>query len=139
LASYEALIKHPDDKLDAMNEWATAQHAASGLTERVRTSGRPEKEVVHELVGFIKAQFGEEPAILGGNSIHNDRDFIKRWWPEVDALLHYRMLDVSAFKILMQGKFGVEYEKKDVHRAFDDIQASIAELQYYLAWLKQRG
>jgi len=137
LASYEALIKHPDDKLHAMNEWATAQHAASGLTERVRTEGRPEQEVIHELVGFIKAQFGDEPAILGGNSIHNDRNFIKRWWPEVDALLHYRMLDVSAFKILMQGKYGVEYDKKDVHRAFDDIQASIAELQYYLERLRK--
>jgi len=137
LASYEALIKHPDDKLHAMNEWATTQHAASGLTERVRTEGRPEQEVIHELVGFIKAQFGDEPAILGGNSIHNDRNFIKRWWPEVDALLHYRMLDVSAFKILMQGKYGVEYDKKDVHRAFDDIQASIAELQYYLERLRK--
>ena len=136
LASYEAVVKQPDEILDNMVEWPKQQHGASGLTERVRTEGRPEREVVHELVGFIKAQFGEEPAILGGNSIHNDRIFIKQWWPEVDALLHYRMLDVSAFKILMQGKYGVEYEKKDVHRAFDDIQASIAELQFYLEWLK---
>jgi len=47
------------------------------------------------------------------------------------------MLDVSAWKVLMQGKFGVNYEKTDVHRAFDDIQASIAELQYYLDHFKQ--
>jgi oligoribonuclease len=138
LASYEALIKHPDDVLAHMNEWAAAQHAASGLTERVRTQGRDEAEVIHELVGFIKAQFGEEPAVLAGNSIHNDRNFIKQWWPEVDAVLHYRMLDVSAFKILMRGKYNVEFEKKDVHRAFDDIQASIAELQYYLEWFKRQ-
>lgn len=137
LASYEALIKHPEEKLTAMNEWAAKQHGLSGLTERVRTQGRDEKEVVHELVGFIKAQFDDEPAVLAGNSIHNDRNFIKRWWPEVEALLHYRMLDVSALKILMQGKYGVEFEKKDVHRAFDDIQASIAELQSYLNDLKQ--
>jgi len=137
LASYEALIKHEDGVLDGMNEWATAQHAASGLTERVRLHGGPEDEVMHELIGFIKAQFGDEPAILAGNSIHNDRTFIKKWWPEVDALLHYRMLDVSSFKVLMQGKFGYEYEKKNVHRAFDDIQASIAELQHYLEWLKK--
>ena len=139
LASYEAVIKQPDSILDNMVEWPKQQHAASGLTERVRTEGRPEKDVVHELVGFIKAQFGDEPAVLGGNSIHNDRNFIKRWWPEVDALLHYRMLDVSALKVLMQGKYGVEYEKKDVHRAFDDIQASIAELQFYLEWLRSKG
>ncbi len=136
LASYEAIISQPEDKLVEMNEWAAQQHAKSGLTERVRASGRPESDVKHELVGFIQAQFGDEPAILAGNSIHNDRSFIKQWWPEVDALLHYRMLDVSSFKVLMQGKYALEYEKKDVHRAFDDIQASIAELQYYLEWLQ---
>lgn len=139
LANYEALVKHPEEVLNNMNEWAAAQHAASGLTERVRTQGRPEQEVIHELVGFIKAQFGEEPAVLAGNSIHNDRNFIKKWWPEVDAQLHYRMLDVSAFKVLMRGKYDVEYDKKDVHRAFDDIQASIAELQYYLEWFKRQS
>ncbi|HEV7453635.1 MAG TPA: oligoribonuclease [Candidatus Saccharimonadales bacterium] len=136
LASYEAIVQQSDEALEAMVEWPKAQHAASGLTERVRTQGRPEEEVKHELIGFIKAQFGDESAILGGNSIHNDRLFIKKWWPEVDALLHYRMLDVTSFKIFMQGRYGVEYEKKDAHRAFDDIQASIAELQFYLERLK---
>lgn len=136
LAQYEAIIHHPDEMLDASNEWAREQHARSGLTERVRTQGRPERDVVHELVGFIQAQFGEEPAVLAGNSIHNDRNFIKRWWPEVDELLHYRMLDVSAWKIVMQAKYDVSFEKKEVHRAFDDIQASIAELQHYLEWFK---
>lgn len=138
LGSYEAVIKQSDRKLKAMTEWPKKQHAISGLTERVRTEGRPENEVKHELVGFIKAHFGDEPAILAGNSIHNDRLFIKRWWPEVDAVMHYRMLDVSSFKVLMQGKYGVMFEKKEVHRAFDDIQASIAELQYYLEWLQQK-
>src|SRR3990167_3966379 len=130
LASYEAIIHQTDDVLENANEWAKAQHAASGLTERVRTQGRPERDVIHEMVGFIKAQFGDEPAIMAGNSIHNDRNFVKQWWPEVDALLHYRMLDVSAFKILMQAKYNVSFEKKEAHRAFDDIQASIAELQH---------
>lgn len=139
LASYEALVKHPDEILDGMTEWPRQQHASSGLTERVRTQGRPEGDVQHELVGFIKAQFGDEPAILAGNSIHNDRIFIKKWWPEVEALLHYRMLDVTSFKILMQGKYHAEYEKKDAHRAFDDIQASIAELQYYLEWFRKQS
>ena len=135
LASYEAVITQPAEKLDGMNEWCLKQHTESGLLERIKREGQPEKEVVHQLVGFIKAQFGDEPAILAGNSIHNDRNFIKTWWPEVDELLHYRMLDVSSFKILMQAKYGVVFNKKDVHRAFDDIQASIAELQYYLSVL----
>ncbi|HVX24062.1 MAG TPA: oligoribonuclease [Candidatus Saccharimonadales bacterium] len=136
LASYEALIKQPEEKLSQMNEWAQAQHDSSGLTDRVRNEGKPEQDVIHELIGFIKAQFGDEPAILAGNSIHNDRIFIKKWWPEVDALLHYRMLDVSAWKIVMQGKYGVTFGKNETHRAFDDIQASIAELQYYLEFFK---
>lgn len=137
LASYEAVITQPQDKLDNMDEWCKQQHAASGLLERINKEGQPEKEVIHQLVGFIRAQFGDEKAILAGNSIHNDRNFIKTWWPEVDALLHYRMLDVSSFKILMQSKYGVIFNKKEVHRAFDDIQASIAELQYYLGVLGQ--
>lgn len=137
LASYEAIIHQSDEVLDAMVEWPAAQHAASGLTEKVRQSTNNEDDVMHEFIGFIKAQFGDEPAIIAGNSIHNDRIFIKKWWPEVDALLHYRMLDVSSFKILMQGKYKQNYTKKDVHRAFDDIQASIAELQYYIEQLKK--
>jgi oligoribonuclease len=139
LANYEAVIFQSDETLANMNPWSVEQHAKSGLTERIRNEGRPETDVIHELVGFISGQFGDEPAILAGNSIHNDRNFIKRWWPEVDDLLHYRMLDVSAWKIFMQGRHGVQFEKKEVHRAFDDIQASIAELQYYLEWFGKKG
>jgi oligoribonuclease len=139
LASYEAVIHQSDEALERANPWAKDQHAKSGLTERIRSEGRPEKDVVHELVGFIQAQFGSEPAVLAGNSIHNDRLFIKKWWPEVDNLLHYRMLDVSSWKLVMQGKYGVTFDKNDAHRAFDDIQASIAELQYYLEWFKNQA
>ncbi|MBI5357545.1 oligoribonuclease [Candidatus Saccharibacteria bacterium] len=137
LASYEAVIKHHDGALETMNDWSKVQHQASGLIDRIKSEGRDEKEVVHELVGFIKAQFGNEPAILAGNSIHNDRKFIAKWWPEVEGLLHYRMVDVSSLKIIMQAKYGVKFAKKEVHRAFDDIQASIAELQYYIEALKK--
>jgi len=136
LASYEAVIAQPDKRLLAIDAWSKEQHTTSGLMDRIKTEGRAEKEVIHELVGFVKAQFGDEPAILAGNSIHNDRSFIKAWWPEVDQLLHYRMLDVSSFKVLMQAKYGVVFEKNKAHRAFDDIQASIAELQHYLERLK---
>lgn len=138
LASYEAIITQTDETLGAMNEWAQEHHAKSGLIDKIRAIGRPENEVIHELVSFIKAQFGDKPAILAGNSIHNDRNFIKKCWPEVDALLHYRMLDVTAWKLIMQAKYGAMFEKKEVHRAFDDIQASISELQYYLDWFKER-
>jgi oligoribonuclease len=134
LASYEAVIKQPLEVLDKIDDWSREQHTLSGLMDRINTEGRDEKEVIHELVGFIQAQFGDEPATLGGNSIHNDRRFITAYWPEVDKLLHYRMLDVSSFKVLMQAKYGVVFEKNKAHRAFDDIQASIAELQHYLQY-----
>lgn len=139
LASYESLVLQPEDKLTTMNEWAQRQHDMSGLTDRVRREGKPERDVIHELVGFIRAQFGDEPAVLAGNSIHNDRIFIRQWWPEVEEVLHYRMLDVSSWKVFMQGRYGAKFEKKEVHRAFDDIQASIAELQYYLEWFGRNG
>jgi len=136
LASYEAVIRQSESVIKGMNDWSRNQHKVSGLLDKIDKIGRPEKEVVHELVGFIKAQFGDEPAILAGNSIHNDRNFIKQWWPEVEELLHYRMCDVSSLKVIMNSKYDVEFEKKGLHRAFDDIQASIAELQYYLQVLK---
>ena len=135
-ASYQAVIGHPEDVLARTNPWAKEQHEKSGLMQRVRSEGRPEQEVIHEFTEFIQAQFGNEPAVLAGNSIHNDRVFIKKWWPEVDQQLHYRMLDVTAWKLVMEGKYGVRFEKNDMHRAFDDIQARIAELEYYLKWLQ---
>jgi len=89
-----------------------------------------------ELAAFIKKHFADEPAILAGNSIHNDRLFIKQWLPAVDILLHYRMLDVSSLKVIMQSRYNVIFKKPEVHRAYEDIQASIAELEYYLDWFE---
>jgi oligoribonuclease len=100
---------------------------------------KPLGVVEEELIELVNQQFGSEPAILAGNSIHNDRGFIRKWWPALDLKLHYRMLDVSSIKVLMQGRYGVVYEKQDLHRAFDDIQASIAELQFYLDWFENHG
>jgi oligoribonuclease len=94
-------------------------------------------KVEQEMIALVEKHFGDEPAILAGNSIHNDRGFIKQWMPALDLKLHYRMLDVSAWKIIMQAKYGLDFEKKEIHRAFDDIQASIAELQHYLDWFKR--
>lgn len=138
-SSFEACVQRSDEELGRMGEWAMEHHSASGLIERIKSHGRPDNEVQHELIGFIKAQFGISPAVLAGNSIHNDRNFIKQHWPDVDKLLHYRMVDVSSFKIIMQAKYGVVFEKKEVHRAFDDIQASIAELQHYLEWFRKHA
>lgn len=139
LASYEAVIHQSDEVLAHANPWARDQHTKSGLLDRVRKEGKPEQEVTRELAELIREQFGSESAVLAGNSIHNDRLFIKKWWPEIDGLLHYRMLDVSSLKIVLRGKYGVDFEKADTHLAADDIKASIAELEFYLQWFKDHS
>ncbi|MBP9852735.1 MAG: oligoribonuclease [Patescibacteria group bacterium] len=140
LASYEAIVQQPHETLVrrfAKNAWW--QNYPENRDEFLKkcADGKPSGQVEKELIDLIERQFGSEPAILSGNSIHNDRNFIKQWWPALDLKLHYRMLDVSAWKVFMQGRYGVSFEKKEVHRAFDDIQASIAELQHYLEWFGQ--
>jgi oligoribonuclease len=140
LASYQTIVRQPKDVVvERMHEnvwWADYPENRDQFVQNLAI-GKPSAEVEQDLLKLVELQFGSEPAVLAGNSIHNDRNFIKQWWPALDGKLHYRMLDVTAFKILFQGKLGSEYQKQDVHRAFDDIQASIAELQYYLDWFKK--
>ena len=64
--------------------------------------------------------------------------FIKAWWPELEPFLHYRMLDVSAYKIIMQNKYHIIYKKKETHRSLHDIRESMAELKFYLSYFKKR-
>ena len=139
LASYEARVQQKREVVvDRMQKniwWKDYPANRDEFVNRLE-SAVPSKQVEQDLIKLVEEQFGDEPAVLAGNSIHNDRNFIKYWWPELDLKLHYRMLDVSTLKILMQGKYGIEFEKTDAHRAFDDIQASIAELQDYLQRFK---
>jgi len=139
LASYEAIVRQPRELVVermGKNIWWKDYPANRDEFVRKMADGKPPEQVEQELIGLVEQHFGAEPAVLAGNSIHNDRNFIKQWWPQLDLKLHYRMLDVSAWKVLMQSKYGVAFEKREVHRAFDDIQASIAELQHYLEWFK---
>jgi oligoribonuclease len=139
LASYEAIVKQDKQTVvDRMQKNIWWKDFPENRDEFVRKmdSGKLPGQVEQELIELVEQQFGSEPAVLAGNSIHNDRGFIRQWWPQLDLKLHYRMLDVSAWKVFMQGAYGVQFEKKEVHRAFDDIQASIAELQHYLEWFK---
>ena len=141
LASYEAIVKQPREVVvERMQKnvwWADYPHNRDEFVAKL-DSGKPLQEVENDLIALIEENIGQEPAVLAGNSIHNDRKFIAQWWPALDLKLHYRMLDVSAWKVFMQGKYGVNFEKKEVHRAFDDIQASIAELQFYLEWFAKK-
>lgn len=139
LASYEARIKHDRGDVEQLmkaNAWWDAYPANRDDFLGKLEGAKPLAEVEQELIELIKAQFGDEPAVLAGNSIHADRGFIEYHWPELTKLLHYRMLDVTSWKVVMQGKYGVEYTKKETHRAFDDIHESIEELQFYLQRMK---
>lgn len=140
IASYEARIKQSREvvasRMQLNNWWQQYPHNRDEFLKKI-DDGKTLKVVQQELISLIDEQFGAEPAVLAGNSIHSDRAFIRSYWPELDLKLHYRMLDVSSFKILMQGKYGRVFEKDSNHRAFDDIQASIAELQDYINWFKQ--
>lgn len=97
------------------------------------TKGRSARTVENELLHFIETYFdAETPVLLAGNSIHQDRRFIVNEWPRLDARLHYRMLDVSAWKVVFEGKFKKKFAKQSTHRAMDDIRGSIQELAYYM-------
>lgn len=137
LATYESIVQQSKkvviDRMQKNIWWADYPENRNEFVKKMDTA-KPSKQVVTELVDLVEEYFGQEPAVLAGNSIHNDRNFIKAQWPELDLKLHYRMLDVSSWKLYMTAKYGVNFEKKETHRAFDDIQASIAELQYYIEW-----
>jgi oligoribonuclease len=101
------------------------------------TDGKNGRTVENELLAFIDEHIGAEgKVLLAGNSIHQDRRFIANEWQRLDARLHYRMLDVSAWKVVFEGKFRKKFAKPEAHRAIDDIRGSIEELQYYLKKVK---
>ena len=100
-------------------------------------SGEDSLGVEDELLKFIDEHFSsEKPVLLAGNSIHQDRKFIDNEWPRLSDRLHYRMLDVSAWKVVFEGKYKKKFAKPEAHRAMDDILGSIEELQYYLGKVK---
>jgi len=137
IATFEGVVWHEPTKLKRLLDrnaafWDANPKAQRGL-EAQNDSGKALAAVEQDLLAFCDEHFANEPKILlGGNSIHQDRRFIDQWWPAVSRRLHYRMLDVSAWKVVFEGKFGKKFAKPEEHRALDDIRGSIQELQYYL-------
>lgn len=128
--------------LFAANPWAVARPQETAVEIDHSLAGIPEAQAEAEIIKLIDEHFAPgEPVLLAGNSIHCDRGFIKHYWPRLEARLHYRMLDVSAWKVVMQGKYGVIVTKKEAHRALGDIRESIEELRGYLhaAQFKKQG
>jgi oligoribonuclease len=136
LDTYETVVKQPQHYLDQMDEWNKKHHGDSGLTAKVPNGLDPE-EVEYHLISMVNKHFtNDERPILAGNSISQDRLFIDKYWHEFSSLLHYRMLDVSSWKIIFNSKLGLKYGKVNAHRALDDIKESIAELKFYLSYVK---
>lgn len=134
LATYHAVIRQPQEFLDRMDDWNTQHHGASGLTAQV-PNGKASELVEDELLGLIGQHFSDR-VVIAGNSISQDRLFIDRYMPRLASKLHYRMLDVTAWKIMMNARFNLRHEKKNTHRALDDIRESIAEMAFYLSHVK---
>jgi len=136
LETYHAVVKQPQKYLDAMDDWNQNQHKKSGLVDLIPTGKAPEV-VESQLCDFVDKHFKDEKAILAGNSISQDRLFINKYFKKLAERLHYRLLDVTAFKVVFNGIYNKEFEKEDTdHRALGDIKQSIAELKFYLQHVK---
>ncbi len=132
----ELVIRQPDEILAAMDDWNKSHHGASGLIDRVKASDVTEAQAEEQTIAFINAHVpAKERPVLAGNSIHQDRRFIRRYMPALEKRLHYRMVDVSTIKELARRWFpqviAKQKAKKETHRALDDIRESIDELRFY--------
>lgn len=139
IATYEAVVKVDDQLMrDRMvgEFWEKNSKSRDALISQ-NQNGKPIAEVERELLAFIDQHFSSKhPVYLAGNSIHQDRKFIEREMPELNTKLHYRMLDVSAWKIYFENALNKKFTKPENHRALDDINGSIEELKWYLTFLK---
>jgi len=135
VAEGPVIAVHQDDSmLQAMDEWCTRTHGASGLTRRVQESRVDEAEAESETLAFLSRYLESGCSPMCGNSICQDRRFLARYMPQLEAFFHYRNLDVSTVKELARRWRPAALEgftKKGTHQALDDIRESIAELRHY--------
>jgi len=135
LAEGPVLAVHQADAvLNGMDEWNTRTHGGSGLTQRVRESTLTEAEAERLTLEFIQQYVPKNKSPLCGNSICQDRRFLARYMPALEGYVHYRNLDVSSIKELVRRwrpALADGFDKKNTHRALDDIRESIEELRYY--------
>lgn len=130
----ELAIHQSEAVLSTMSAWSEKHHAESGLTERVRTSRHGEAAAELETLRFLEQYVSAGLSPMCGNSICQDRRFLARWMPRLEAFFHYRNLDVSTLKELARRwNPGVlaGYRKESQHTALQDVLDSIAELEYY--------
>jgi oligoribonuclease len=136
LDTYETVVNQPNIYIDRMDDWNKEHHSASGLIAKVPFGKTPD-QVEEDLLNLLKRHWPaiekkEDKPILAGNSIGQDRLFLDKYFSHFSKELHYRMLDVSSWKIIFNHKYGIKHQKANAHRALDDIKESIEELKFYL-------
>ena len=127
-------VRQPDAVLAGMDDWNQRTHAGTGLIDRVRQSPYAEADVERLTLEFLQRHVPKNKSPMCGNSICQDRRFLARLMPQLEAWFHYRNLDVSSIKeIARRWKPGLcnGLVKKNTHKALDDIRESIEELKYY--------
>ena len=139
IATHEAIVKVGPAlmKRRMIGEFWEAFPQVRDELQKQNETGKNGRTVENELLAFIDEHIGsDDKVLLAGNSIHQDRRFIVNEWPRLDERLHYRMLDVSAWKVVFDGKYRKKFAKPEAHRALEDIRGSMQELKYYLGKVK---
>ena len=127
-------IHQSDEVLDAMDDWNQKHHGQSGLIERVKASTYSEAQAMQETIEFLKDYVPAGKSPICGNSVGQDRRFLNKYMRELEDYFHYRNIDVSTIKELVnrwQPEIQKGFKKQNTHQALLDIQESIAELVYY--------
>jgi oligoribonuclease len=127
-------LHQPDSVLEAMDSWNKSVHGKTGLIERVRASRLVEAEAERQALAFLEQHVPAGVSPMCGNSICQDRRFLARWMPRLEAFFHYRNLDVSTLKELVRRwkpDAAKGFAKEGKHEALADILESIEELKYY--------
>ncbi len=131
----DLVVHQPDALLAGMDDWNRTHHGESGLIERVRASKIDERRAEDETLRFIESYCEPGKSPLAGNSVWQDRRFLGKYMPRLDAYLHYRIVDVSTIKELARrwypDRMSEATPKVGMHRAMDDIKESIQELRFY--------
>lgn len=128
------VVHQPDTLLDAMDDWNRSTHAKSGLVDRVKASTVTENEAEERMLAFLEQHVPPRISPMCGNSVHQDRRFLARYMPRLEAYFLYRNLDVSTLKELARRwkpEIMAGLTKHGKHEALADIYESIDELKYY--------
>lgn len=135
VAEGPVLVVHQEDAvLDRMDAWNKGTHSKSGLIDKVKASTLTEAEVEVECLAFLKQHVKSSISPMCGNTIHQDRRFMNRYMPKLEAYFHYRNIDVSTIKELCkrwQPEVAKGFSKQQAHTALADIIESVEELRYY--------